>query len=104
MTRKVSASQTYEAAWAKAFAMGHHTQGRDALFENSFIMLSSAIVKIVDFCARYHWRVFILGILLLAAAVTYDVARFSVPRPGLGFSRRACTSGDAIDGSAAWVR
>ena len=41
-------------------------------------MLSSAIVKIVDFCARYPWRVFILGIVLAAAAATYDVARFSI--------------------------
>lgn len=41
-------------------------------------MLSSAIIGIVDFCARYPWRVFILGILLATTAITYDVARFSV--------------------------
>ena len=41
-------------------------------------MLSSAIIRIVDFCARYPWRVFTLGILLAAAATTYDVARFSI--------------------------
>jgi hypothetical protein len=33
MTGNASASQAYGTAWAKAFAMGHHTQGRDALFE-----------------------------------------------------------------------
>ena len=41
-------------------------------------MLSSAIIRIVDFCARYPRRVFVLGILLAAVAVTYDVARFSI--------------------------
>ena len=41
-------------------------------------MLSSAIIRIVDLCARHPWRVFIFGILLAAAAATYDVARFSI--------------------------
>jgi predicted RND superfamily exporter protein len=41
-------------------------------------MLKSAIVTIVDFCARHPWRVFIAGLLLAVVAAGYDVARFSI--------------------------
>jgi hopanoid biosynthesis associated RND transporter like protein HpnN len=41
-------------------------------------MLKSAIVAIVVFCARRRWQVLTLGILLVAAAATYDVAHFSI--------------------------
>jgi predicted RND superfamily exporter protein len=41
-------------------------------------MLNSAIVRIVDFSARRRWRVVAAGIVLAAAAATYDVARFSI--------------------------
>ncbi len=43
-----------------------------------FIMLSSVVVRIVDFCARRRSQVLVVGILLTAAAATYDVARFSI--------------------------
>src|SRR5262245_30197887 len=42
------------------------------------IMLSAVVIKIVEFCARRPWRVLCLGILLAAAAVAYDAARFSI--------------------------
>ncbi len=41
-------------------------------------MLNSAIVRIVDFAARRRWQVVAAGIVLAAAAATYDVARFSI--------------------------
>jgi uncharacterized protein len=41
-------------------------------------MLKSAIVSVVTFCARRRWQVLTLGILLIAAAAAYDVARFSI--------------------------
>jgi hypothetical protein len=41
-------------------------------------MLNSAIVRIVDFCAQHRWQAVAIGILLTAAAATYDVARFSI--------------------------
>ena len=41
-------------------------------------MLKSAIIGIVDFCARRPWRVLILGVVLAAAAAAYDVTRFSI--------------------------
>jgi hopanoid biosynthesis associated RND transporter like protein HpnN len=41
-------------------------------------MLSSAIVWIVDFCARRRWQALIVGTALGAAAATYDIARFSI--------------------------
>src|ERR1700735_305826 len=42
------------------------------------IMLSSIIIRIVDFCVQRRWRVVILGILLAVASATYDVRRFSI--------------------------
>jgi predicted RND superfamily exporter protein len=41
-------------------------------------MLNSAIIRLVDFCARRPWRVFIFGTLLALAAAAYDVTRFSI--------------------------
>jgi hopanoid biosynthesis associated RND transporter like protein HpnN len=41
-------------------------------------MLSSAIVSIVNFCARRRWQLLIVGTVLAAVAATYDVARFSI--------------------------
>lgn len=41
-------------------------------------MMNSAIVRIVDFCARYRWTVVIAGTLLMLGAAAFDVARFSV--------------------------
>jgi uncharacterized protein len=41
-------------------------------------MLSSTIVRIVEFCARNPWRVFISAIVLAAVAGTYSVERFSI--------------------------
>ncbi|HZC96596.1 MAG TPA: MMPL family transporter, partial [Bradyrhizobium sp.] len=41
-------------------------------------MVHSAIVRIVDFCARRHWAIIIAGTLLMLAAATFDVARFSI--------------------------
>jgi hypothetical protein len=35
-------------------------------------------ILIVDFCAQHRWQVVAVGILLAAAAVPYDVARFSI--------------------------
>jgi hopanoid biosynthesis associated RND transporter like protein HpnN len=41
-------------------------------------MMNLAIVRIVDFCARYRWTVIIAGILLIIGAAAFDVARFSI--------------------------
>jgi hypothetical protein len=41
-------------------------------------MLSSAVVRIVDFCARHRWASIATGILLTVAAGVYDVGRFSI--------------------------
>ena len=41
-------------------------------------MLSSAIARVVGFCARRRWQVLIVGIVLAALAAAYDVARFSI--------------------------
>jgi hopanoid biosynthesis associated RND transporter like protein HpnN len=41
-------------------------------------MLRSATVRIVDFCARHAWLVFIAGVLLALATTAYDVTRFSI--------------------------
>jgi uncharacterized protein len=42
------------------------------------MMMNSAIVRIVDFCARHRWTIIIAGTLLMLAAAAYDVARFSI--------------------------
>src|SRR5947209_3285895 len=41
-------------------------------------MVKSAIVRIVDYCARYRWTVVIAGTLLMLAAVAFDAAKFSI--------------------------
>ena len=41
-------------------------------------MLSSTIVRIVDFCVQRRWQVVIFGILLAIACATYDVRRFAI--------------------------
>jgi uncharacterized protein len=41
-------------------------------------MPTSAIVRIVGFCARHRWSSIAAGILLLTAATAYDFARFSI--------------------------
>jgi uncharacterized protein len=41
-------------------------------------MINSAIVRIVDFCARYRWTVIIAGTLLMVGAAVFDAARFSI--------------------------
>jgi hypothetical protein len=40
-------------------------------------MLSSAIVRIVDFCAQRRSQVLVVGTVLASMDATYDVARFS---------------------------
>jgi hypothetical protein len=37
-----------------------------------------AIVRIVDFCARYRWMIVIAGTLLMLAAAAFDATRFSI--------------------------
>jgi uncharacterized protein len=41
-------------------------------------MIKSAIVRIVDYCARYRWTVVIAGTLLMLGAVAFDAAKFSI--------------------------
>src|SRR6202000_720890 len=41
-------------------------------------MMNSAIVRIVDFCARHRWIVIASGALLMIATAGYDAARFSI--------------------------
>src|SRR5580693_4486667 len=41
-------------------------------------MMNSAIVRIVDFCARFRWSVVAAGALLMLGAAAFDVARFSI--------------------------
>ena len=41
-------------------------------------MINSAIVKIVDFCARRRWTAIGVGVLLMLGAAAFDAARFSV--------------------------
>ncbi|WP_426437227.1 MMPL family transporter [Bradyrhizobium genosp. P] len=40
--------------------------------------MNTAIVGLVDFCARYRWIVIIAGVLLLLATATYAATRFSI--------------------------
>ena len=42
------------------------------------MMINSAIVRIVDFCARYRWMIVIVGTLLALGAAAFDAARFSI--------------------------
>src|SRR6201994_1046134 len=41
-------------------------------------MITSAIVKIVDHCARHRWAVIVVGALVLIGATVFDLARFSI--------------------------
>jgi hopanoid biosynthesis associated RND transporter like protein HpnN len=41
-------------------------------------MMNSAIVRIVDFCARRRWTIIIAGTLLMLGAAAFDAARFSI--------------------------
>jgi hopanoid biosynthesis associated RND transporter like protein HpnN len=41
-------------------------------------MIHSAIVRIVDFCARNRWTIIIAGTLLVLGAAAFDAARFSI--------------------------
>jgi uncharacterized protein len=41
-------------------------------------MLSSAIVRVVEFCARRRWQVIFVGSVLAAMGAAYDGARFSI--------------------------
>jgi hopanoid biosynthesis associated RND transporter like protein HpnN len=41
-------------------------------------MINSAIVRLVDFCARYRWTVVIVGTLLMLGAAVFDVVKFSI--------------------------
>src|SRR5882757_9351974 len=41
-------------------------------------MIHSAIVRIVDFCARNRWMIVSAGTLLMLAAAAFDAARFSI--------------------------
>jgi len=41
-------------------------------------MINSAIVQIVDFCARRRWTIAIAGVLLMLGAGAFDAARFSI--------------------------
>jgi hypothetical protein len=41
-------------------------------------MVHSAIIRIVDFCARRRWAVIIAGTLLMLGAAAFDAARFSI--------------------------
>jgi hopanoid biosynthesis associated RND transporter like protein HpnN len=41
-------------------------------------MINSAIVRIVDFCARYRWTVVVAGALLMIGAAVFSFSRFSI--------------------------
>ncbi|HKH02786.1 MAG TPA: MMPL family transporter [Bradyrhizobium sp.] len=41
-------------------------------------MVNSAIVRIVDYCARYRWTVVVAGTLLMLGALVFDAAKFSI--------------------------
>jgi hopanoid biosynthesis associated RND transporter like protein HpnN len=41
-------------------------------------MINSAIVRTVDFCARYRWTIVAVGTLLMLGAAIFDVAKFSI--------------------------
>jgi uncharacterized protein len=40
--------------------------------------INPAIVRIVDFCARYRWMIVIAGALLMLGAAAFDASRFSI--------------------------
>jgi hopanoid biosynthesis associated RND transporter like protein HpnN len=41
-------------------------------------MINSAIVRIVDFCARHRWTVVIVGLLVMVGAATFAITKFSI--------------------------
>ena len=41
-------------------------------------MMNSAIVRIVDFCARYRWPVVVAGVVWMLGAAAFAVTRFSI--------------------------
>ena len=41
-------------------------------------MLSSVVVRVVDFCARHRWPVIVVGSLLMIATAGFDYERFSI--------------------------
>jgi uncharacterized protein len=41
-------------------------------------MINSAIVRVVDLCARYRWTAIGIGVVLMLATAVFDVTRFSV--------------------------
>jgi hopanoid biosynthesis associated RND transporter like protein HpnN len=41
-------------------------------------MINSAIVRVVDLCARYRWTAIAIGVVLMLATAVFDVTRFSV--------------------------
>src|SRR5579871_5124525 len=41
-------------------------------------MLSRAIVRIVDFCARHAWSMIAIGVVLMLGTAAFDVTRFSI--------------------------
>src|ERR1700740_2166615 len=42
------------------------------------LTMNTAIVGIVDFCARRRWMVIVAGLLLLLGTASYAAARFSI--------------------------
>lgn len=41
-------------------------------------MIRSVIVKIVAFCARFHWAVIVAGVVLMAGTAVFDLTHFSI--------------------------
>jgi hypothetical protein len=41
-------------------------------------MLSSVVVRVVDFCAYHRWPVIVVGILLMVTTAGFDYERFSI--------------------------
>jgi uncharacterized protein len=41
-------------------------------------MVSRAIVRIVDFCARNAWVTILIGVILMLGTAAFDAARFSI--------------------------
>ena len=41
-------------------------------------MLTSLIVRLIEFCTRHAWRVVALGVLLAAASAVYSATHFAI--------------------------
>jgi hypothetical protein len=52
-------------------------------------MVSSTIVRLVDFCARYCWTVIVLGVLLMIGAAGFAADKFSINADVEGLISRA---------------